>query len=103
MTPTRDLPSPGSAEDAKYQAGVAALERDDFNAAEVSLRESVRLNAANIAPLFLLAQTLLANPRYERAGTLPVVRTLLDRAVQIAPDNDEARALYDVVVREMGG
>ncbi len=97
----RHAPRAGSVEDAHYQKGIAAFERSDFDVAEVAFRECVRLNAANVTPLFLLAKTLLANPRYERAGTLPVVRSLLDRAVQIAPDHAGAKALHEEIVREM--
>ena len=69
--------------------------------AEVILREAVRLDASKPEFLLALARVLLQNPRYERAGTLPVVRSLLDRAVHIAPDLDEAKELYDEIVKEM--
>jgi hypothetical protein len=98
----RDAPREGSVEAVQYQKGLAAFESGELEVAEVAFRESVRLDAMNIAPLFLLARTLLANPRYERAGTLPVVRSLLDRAVAIAPEHADVRALHDKIVREMG-
>lgn len=70
--------------------------------AEAALREAVRLDAR---PEYLtaLARVLLSNPRYERSGTLPVVRSLLDRAVHIAPDHADALALHAEVVAELRG
>lgn len=69
----------------------------------MTLREAVRMDATKPHYLLSLARVLLENPRYERAGTLPVVRSLLDRAVQIAPDDTDVNALHDEVVQEMGG
>ena len=85
----------------KYREGVDQASANKLDEAEVTLREAVRLDASKPEYLTALARVLLANPRYERSGTLPVVRSLLDRAVQIAPDFTEASDLHAQVVKEM--
>ena len=90
-----------SVADLKYREGVDQATQNRLDEAEVTLREAVRLDASKPEYLTSLARVLLANPRYERSGTLPVVRSLLDRAVQIAPDFQEAVDLHQQVIREM--
>jgi cytochrome c-type biogenesis protein CcmH/NrfG len=92
-----------SVADLKYKEGVEQSNQNRLDEAEVTLREAVRLDASKPEYLTSLARVLLANPRYERAGTLPVVRSLLDRAVQIAPDFQEAADLHAQVIKEMSG
>lgn len=89
--------------DLKYREGVEQAAQNRLDEAEVTLREAVRLDASKPEYLTSLARVLLANPRYERAGTLPVVRSLLDRAVQIAPDFQDANDLHAQVIKEMTG
>jgi len=89
--------------DRKYREGVEQATQDRLDEAEVTLREAVRLDATRPEYLTALARVLLANPRYERVGTLPVVRSLLDRAVTLNPDHAEASALHKEVLAEMGG
>ncbi len=106
-SPFQMPPAPGPGEelslaDLKFREGIEQASSNRLDEAEVTLREAVRLDASKPEYLVTLARVLLANPRYERAGTLPVVRSLLDRAVQIAPDNHEASDLHAQVVREMG-
>lgn len=99
---TRDpAPQTLSPADAKYKEGVEQAAQSRLDEAEVTLREAVRLDASKPEYLTSLARVLLANPRYERAGTLPVVRSLLDRAVQIAPDFQEAVDLHSQVMKEI--
>jgi hypothetical protein len=88
--------------DVKYREGVEQAASNRLDEAEVTLREAVRLDASKPEYLTALARVLLANPRYERSGTLPVVRSLLDRAVTLAPDNAEATQLHQEVMKEMG-
>lgn len=106
-SPAASAPSPREAEsgpaDRKYREGVEQATQDRLDEAEVTLREAVRLDATRPEYLTALARVLLANPRYERAGTLPVVRSLLDRAVTLNPDHAEASALHKEVLVEMGG
>ena len=78
------------------------VEKGQLDDAELTLRDAVRLDPSKPAYLLSLARVLLTNPRYERAGTLPVVRSLLDRAVQLAPEDAEISALHQEVVAEMG-
>lgn len=94
---------PMSAADAKYREGIEQAAHNRLDEAEVTLREAVRMDASKPQYLLSLARVLLANPRYERTGTLPVVRSLLDRAVQIAPDHGEVKEMHGQVVAEMGG
>jgi Flp pilus assembly protein TadD len=89
--------------DLKYSEGIEQAAQNRLDEAEVTLREAVRLDASKPEYLTALARVLLGNPRYERAGTLPVVRSLLDRAVQLAPDNVEATELHAQVIKEMAG
>lgn len=89
--------------DLKYREGVEQAAQNRLDEAEVTLREAVRLDASKPEYLTALARVLLGNPRYERAGTLPVVRSLLDRAVQLAPDNNDAIDMHAQVVKEMSG
>lgn len=96
-------PKGDSPADKKYREGLEQAAGDRLDEAEVTLREAVRMDASRPEYLLSLARVLLANPRYERAGTLPVVRSLLDRAVQIAPDNGDVKELHQQVVSEMGG
>jgi tetratricopeptide (TPR) repeat protein len=97
----RESQSTLSLADVKYREGVEQAATNRLDEAEVTLREAVRLDASKPEYLTALARVLLANPRYERAGTLPVVRSLLDRAVQLAPDNAEATELHQQVIKEM--
>lgn len=87
--------------DLKYREGIEQASQNRLDEAEVTLREAVRLDASKPEYLTALARVLLGNPRYERAGTLPVVRSLLDRAVQLAPDNSEASDMHAQVIKEM--
>ncbi len=86
----------------KFREGVEQASQERLDEAEVTLREAVRLDATRPEFLTALARVLLGNPRYERSGTLPVVRSLLDRAVTLAPDHAEATALHKEVLAEMG-
>lgn len=95
-------PEKGSTADAKYREGIEQANTNRLDEAESTLREAVRLDPSRSVYLTSLARVLLSNPRYERSGTLPVVRSLLDRAVQLAPDHADTRALHDEVVAEMG-
>ena len=97
-TPTPEVSSPA---DKKYREGIEQASQNRLDEAELTLREAVRLDATRPEYLTSLARVLLENPRYERAGTLPVVRSLLDRAVQIAPDHTEAVDLHKQVIAEM--
>ena len=102
-TPPSDADGPLSPADEKYAEGLEQARQNKLDEAEVTLREAVRMDATKPHYLLSLARVLLENPRYERAGTLPVVRSLLDRAVQIAPADSDVQALHEEVVQEMGG
>jgi tetratricopeptide (TPR) repeat protein len=86
----------------KYKEGMRQAAAGRLDEAETALREAVRLDATRPAYLTALARVLLANPRYERAGTLPVVRSLLDRAQALAPGDAEVSALLQRIQQEMG-
>ena len=105
MPPPATMPveeAPLSPADKKYRDGIEQAAQDRLDEAEVTLREAVRLDATRPEFLTALARVLLANPRYERSGTLPVVRSLLDRAVTLQPDHAEASDLHRRVLAEMG-
>ncbi len=94
--------TPQTPADKKYREGIEQAAQERLDEAEVTLREAVRLDATRPEFLTALARVLLANPRYERSGTLPVVRSLLDRAVTLQPDHAEASELHKQVQAEMG-
>lgn len=85
----------------RYKEGMRQAAAGRLDEAESALREAVRLDATKPAYLTALARVLLANPRYERAGTLPVVRSLLDRAQSLAPGDAEVSALLQRIQQEM--
>jgi predicted Zn-dependent protease len=87
----------------KYREGLEQASQSRLDEAEVTLRESVRMDPSKPEYLCALAKVLLSNPRYERAGTLPVVRSLLDRAVTLSPNHAEASDMHRQIVSEMGG
>jgi hypothetical protein len=93
---------PTSPADSKFHEAARQAADNRLDEAELTLREAVRMDAARPEFLTALARVLLANPRYERAGTLPVVKSLLDRAVTLSPGNTEARKLHQEVLLELG-
>lgn len=101
MPPAPGPDEPLSPGDQKYREGVQLAADNRLDEAEATLREAVRLDPAKSTYLTSLARVLLSNPRYERAGTLPVVRSLLDRAVQLSPTDAEAKELHEQVIKEM--
>ncbi|MBM4282199.1 MAG: hypothetical protein FJ137_16065 [Deltaproteobacteria bacterium] len=88
--------------DRKYREGLAHEAAQRLGDAEAALRDAVRLDHNRPECLTALARVLLANTGYERAGTLAVVRPMLDVALKIAPDDAETVAIYRMVVAEMG-
>jgi hypothetical protein len=99
-SPTEPTETPA---DRKFREAMTLAQANQLDEAELTLREAVRLDPTRPEYLIALARVLLDNPRYERAGTLPVVRSLLDRAVHIAPSHKEATEMHAAVVAEMGG
>lgn len=91
------ITSPG---EEKYQEGLRFAAQALYDEAEVALREAVRFDAHNASYLGALARILLSNPKYDRAGTLPIVRSLLDRAQSIAPEDQDVRAMLAKVASE---
>ena len=69
----------------------------NWDEAENALREAVRLDASRPSYLTGLARVLLNNPRYERSGTVPIVRSLLERAQALAPDDAEVASILQQV------
>ncbi len=86
----------------KYQRGLEHEAHEELEEAENALRDAVRLDHSRPEYLVALARVLLANTRYERAGTLAVVRPMLDVALKLAPDDTEAVEMHQMVVFEMG-
>ena len=91
---------PESPAAAKFREGLNRAAQGQLDEAENALREAVRLDAQQPSYLAALARVLLSNPKYDRAGTLPVVRSLLERAQTLAPSDDEIRALLARVASE---
>ena len=87
--------------DSRFKEGMQLAQEGKLDEAEGALRDALRLDASRPEFLMTLAEILLQNPKYDRSGTLPVVRSLLDRAVQISPDHEGVTEFRDKVVAEM--
>ena len=93
---------PSTPAEEKFREGMNRAAQGSLDEAEAALREAVRLDAQQSSYLAALARVLLSNPKYDRAGTLPVVRSLLDRAQALSPDDEEIRGLLARVGSEQG-
>tara|TARA_Y100001954_G_scaffold235499_1_gene293380 strand:- start:648 stop:1766 length:1119 start_codon:yes stop_codon:yes gene_type:complete len=87
--------------ESRFKEGMALAQEGKLDEAESALRDALRLDASRPEFLMTLAEILLQNPKYDRSGTLPVVRSLLDRAVQIDPEHEGVTEFRDKVAAEM--
>ena len=85
----------------RFKEGMELAKEGKLDEAESALREALRIDSSRPDFLMNLAEVLLQNPKYDRSGTLPVVRSLLDRAVQLDPEHEGVSEFRDKVAAEM--
>ncbi|MBI2374441.1 MAG: tetratricopeptide repeat protein [Deltaproteobacteria bacterium] len=80
-----------------FQRGVALLGQGNFDDAEDAFREAIALCSDEHVYLIGLARAIYYNPTYSGTGKLPVLRTIVDRATQLAPDDGRVTTLTEWV------
>ena len=81
-----------------FQSGVALLGKGNFSSAEEHFRDAVALCAEEHVYLIGLARAIYYNPTYRADGKIPVLRTIVERAKQLAPDDKRVCTLESWVV-----
>ena len=76
-----------------FQRGVGLLGKGNFSSAEESFRDAVALCSEEHVYLIGLARAIYYNPSYRADGKLPVLRSIVDRAHQLAPDDKRVATL----------
>ena len=76
-----------------FQRGVTLLGQGNFANAEEAFRDAVALCAEELVYLIGLARAIYYNPEYQAQGKLPVLRSIIDRAEQLAPDDPKVVTL----------
>lgn len=76
-----------------FQRGVSLLGQGSFSAAEEAFRDAVALCADEHVYLIGLARAIYYNPAYEGAGKVPVLRSVVGRATQLAPEDKRVATL----------
>ncbi|MFO0723271.1 MAG: hypothetical protein U1E65_05790 [Myxococcota bacterium] len=80
-----------------FQRGVTLLGQGNFDDAEEAFRDAIALCSEEHVYLIGLARALYYNPSYTAQGKVPVLRTIVDRAGQLAPDDGRVLTLTDWV------
>ncbi|MBI4821303.1 MAG: tetratricopeptide repeat protein [Deltaproteobacteria bacterium] len=80
-----------------FQRGVTLLGQGNFDDAEEAFREAIALCSEEHVYLIGLARAIYYNPSYSGPGKLPVLRTIVDRATQLAPDDGRVTTLHEWV------
>ncbi len=80
-----------------FQRGVTLLGQGNFDDAEEAFRDAIALCSEEHVYLIGLARALYYNPTYTAPGKVPVLRTIVDRAGQLAPDDGRVVTLTDWV------
>lgn len=91
-----DTPERGKSRE-HFQKGVGLLGQGAFDEAEESFRDAINLCADEHVYLIGLGRALYYNPSYTASGKLPVLRTIVDRAKQLAPADGRVQNLVDWV------
>ncbi len=76
-----------------FQRGVGLLGKGNFASAEEAFRDAVALCAEEHVYLIGLARALYYNPSYRADGKLPILRSIVDRAMVLAPDDKRVATL----------
>jgi hypothetical protein len=80
-----------------FQRGVTLLGQGNFDDAEEAFRDAIALCSEEHVYLIGLARALYYNPTYTAPGKVPVLRTIVDRAGQLAPDDGRVVTLTEWV------
>jgi cytochrome c-type biogenesis protein CcmH/NrfG len=80
-----------------FQRGVTLLGQGNFDDAEEAFRDAIALCSEEHVYLIGLARALYYNPSYTAQGKVPVLRSIVDRAGQLAPDDGRVLTLTDWV------
>ena len=76
-----------------FQRGVTLLGKGSFAAAEEAFRDAVSLCAEEHVYLIGLARSIYYNANYHPEGKIPVLQSIVGRALDLAPDDKRVAAL----------
>lgn len=76
-----------------FQNGVNLLGKGNFSSAEDHFRDAVALCSEEHVYLIGLARAIYYNPAYRADGKVPVLRNIVERASQLAPDDKRVSTL----------
>ncbi|MCK6551809.1 hypothetical protein L6R52_38600, partial [Myxococcota bacterium] len=76
-----------------FQRGVTLLGQGNFASAEEAFRDAVALCSEEHVYLIGLARAIYYNPSYRADGKVPVLKQIVSRAEQLAPDDNRVATL----------
>jgi hypothetical protein len=76
-----------------FQRGVTLLGQGNFASAEEAFRDAVALCSEEHVYLIGLARAIYYNPGYKADGKVPVLRSIVSRAAQLAPEDNRVATL----------
>jgi hypothetical protein len=76
-----------------FQRGVTLLGQGNFASAEEAFRDAVALCSEEHVYLIGLARAIYYNPGYGASGKVPVLKAIVGRAEQLAPDDNRVATL----------
>lgn len=76
-----------------FQKGVSLLGQGNFSSAEEHFRDAVALCAEEHVYLIGLARAIYYNPSYRADGKVPILRSIVDRAKTLAPEDKRVSTL----------
>ncbi len=76
-----------------FQRGVTLLGQGNFASAEEAFRDAVALCSEEHVYLIGLARAIYYNPGYKADGKVPVLRAIVSRAAQLAPEDNRVATL----------
>lgn len=76
-----------------FQRGVTLLGQGNFASAEEAFRDAVALCSEEHVYLIGLARAIYYNPSYRADGKVPVLKAIVGRAEQLAPDDNRVATL----------
>lgn len=80
-----------------FQRGVTLLGQGNFDDAEEAFRDAIALCSEEHVYLIGLARAVYYNPSYTAVGKIPVLRTIVDRAAHLAPEDGRVLTLTEWV------
>lgn len=76
-----------------FQRGVSLLGKGNFSSAEEAFRDAVALCSEEHVYLIGLARAIYYNPGYRADGKVPILRSIVERAKRLAPDDKRVATL----------